>query len=468
MALRLYNTLSRTIELLTPLVPQHISLYACGPTVYGPAHIGNFRTYLFVDTLLRSLEREGYTVDYIQNITDVGHLVGDSEDGEDKVKQAAQKEQLSSDAIVCHYSSLFYEDSAKLNIIPPRLWVKASEHISDQIAFIQKLEKRGFVYQTSDGLYFDTSKLTDYGKLTNENRSQLKEGARVEVNKEKHSPTDFALWKFSKEPGVREMEWESPWGVGFPGWHIECSAMSTKYLGEHFDIHAGGTDLIPIHHTNEIAQNEGCFGHPSVGYWMHSEFLLVDGHKMSKSFANTYTIADIEERGFNPLAFRYLTLNTHYRQKQNFTWESLEAAQHALERMQTIARSLFTEKNIELPPNLKEDISSTWQDDLNMSLLLAKTWELLKNNTLDPQTKKAVLVYADLVLGLTLFAPPEDIPDEILTLVRRRNEARDLGNFEESDRLREEIRSRGYDLKDTKTGPGLTRQRSSTDYPPSA
>lgn len=469
MALTLYNTLSRELEVFAPILPSHASLYACGPTVYGPAHIGNFRTYLFVDFLVRALQKEGYEVNYVQNITDVGHLVGDNDSGEDKVDKAAREEKMSPEEIVRYYSTLFYEDSKKLGIIPPRTWVKASEHIADQIIFIQKLEERGFVYSTSDGLYFDTSKVSDYGKLTGENRSQLKEGARVEINKEKHSPTDFALWKFSKEPGKRAMEWESPWGIGFPGWHIECSAMSTKYLGEHFDIHAGGADLIPIHHTNELAQNEGCFGHDSARYWVHGEFFLVDGHKMSKSLGNTYTITDIEERGFDPLAFRYLVLNAHYRQKQNFTWESLEAAQHALERLRTGARALpRPEDENSLTADLKESIESAWRDDLNMPLLLARAWEIVKREDLSPLLRAEALNYADSVLGLNLFAPPLSIPEEVLSLVKRRNEARDLGNFEESDRLRVEIRSLGYDLKDTKSGVELTRRGSSTDYPPSS
>lgn len=468
MALKIYNTLSHSVEFFTPLAPNKATLYACGPTVYNAAHIGNFRTYLFVDTLVRALKNEGYSIDYIQNITDVGHLVGDGDVGEDKMSKAAREEHISASEIARRYTELFHEDTAKLDIIPPRQWVKASEHIADQITFIQELEKRGFVYTTSDGIYFDTAKVPDYGKLTGEDRSQLKEGARVEVNEEKHSPTDFALWKFSKEVGAREMEWESPWGIGFPGWHIECSVMSTKYLGESFDIHAGGADFIPLHHTNELAQNEARFGHETVRYWMHGEFLLVDGRKMSKSLGNTYTISDIEERGFEPLAFRYLTLNAHYRQKQNFTWESLEAAQHALERLRSSTHTLLSVEGApELPPDLKQSIASTWQDDLNMPLLLARTWELLKDESLTPPLKKAALMYADTVLGLDLFAPPEDIPDEILALVRRRNEARDLGHFEESDRLREEIRARGYNLKDTKEGPGLTRKSSSTGYPPS-
>lgn len=444
-----------------PLEAARASLYACGPTVYDAAHIGNFRTYIFVDTLVRTLLNEGYHVDYIQNITDVGHLEGDRNSGDDKVVKAAKKEGLSADDLVDRYTKLFEDDSQKLSIIPPRMWVRASKHIAEQIEFIQELEAKGYTYKTSDGIYFDTTKVTDYGKLTGEDRSELKEGARVEPNKEKKSPTDFALWKFSEKEGVRAMEWDSPWGIGFPGWHIECSAMSTKYLGDHFDIHAGGVDFIPLHHTNELAQNEARYGHETVRYWVHGEFLLVDGKKMSKSLGNTYTISDIEERGYEPLAFRYLVLNAHYRQKQNFTWESLEASAHALSRLRAIAQSLPSPEDIAtLTSTEKSFFSEAWLDDLNMPLLLARTWECAKDSSIDNQTKAKRLHYADSVLGLNLFDHTEaSIPEEVLTLLRRRNEARDLSNFEESDRLRDEIKSLGYDVHDGSTGPELTKKR---------
>ncbi len=455
MVLRLYNTLSRRIEDFSPLSFPLVGVYSCGPTVYGPAHIGNFRTYLLVDTLVRALKYAGYTVEAIQNITDVGHLIGDGDEGEDKLHAGAQREGLSALEIAEKYFSLFREDTAKLNILPPKQWVRATEHIREQIDFITILEEKGYTYRTSDGIYFDTYRFPDYGKLAGLDIGGLREGARVEKNNEKKNSTDFALWKFSppveQVGGKREMEWDSPWGIGFPGWHIECSAMSTKYLGEHFDLHVGGIDLL-LHHTNELTQNEACFGHAVVRYWVHGEFMLVDGKKMSKSLGNTYTISDIEERGFSPLAYRYLISNTHYRQKMNFTWNALIAAQNAYDRLARAVREISPDGGT-LAQDEQKKFEEKIADDLNSPGALEVLWGVIRNESYSPHDKRIFAEYADSVLGLGITTPVyKEVPELIRSLVREREEARKNGNFTRADELRSHIEDRGYTVRDTETG----------------
>ena len=337
--IKLYNTLTRKIEGFRPIKPGFVGMYACGPTVYDHTHVGHMRTYVNTDLLRRMLEDNGFEVKQVENITDVGHLLGDRDLGEDKLEIGAEREGKSAWQIAKIYEKEFFTTMEALNVKKPTIVCRATEHIKEMIDLIKLMEKKDFTYKTSDGIYFDTSKIKDYSKLSGMPLEKLKEGARVEPNPEKKNPTDFALWKFSPQTGPkRQMEWDSPWGVGFPGWHIECSAMGMKYLGEQFDIHTGGEDHIPIHHTNERAQNLAVTGHEVVKFWFHNAFLLVDGGKMSKSKKNFYWLKDIEERKFEPLSLRYLFLTTHYRSKMNFTWESLKAAQVAYKKLVELAR----------------------------------------------------------------------------------------------------------------------------------
>ncbi|HNZ84594.1 MAG TPA: cysteine--tRNA ligase, partial [Candidatus Woesebacteria bacterium] len=328
--LKFFNTLSRTKETFEPIETGKVGIYSCGPTVYSSPHIGNMYAYVCWDVLVRVLQYLGYEVKNVINITDVGHLVSDGDSGEDKMEKGSKKEGVSVWEIAKKYEDEFLNNLDELNIKRPWKLPRATDHIAEQINLIQKIEANGYTYKTSDGIYFDTSKMVDYGKMANLNLEKIKEGARVEVNEEKKHPTDFALWKFSPKDVKRQMEWESPWGVGFPGWHIECTAMSTKYLGEKFDIHTGGEDHIPVHHTNEIAQAEGAFGHDLVKYWIHNAFITFKGNKISKSSGGLWTIADLKKMGFEPLAFRYMVLSSHYRKGMEFSIESLKSAQTAL------------------------------------------------------------------------------------------------------------------------------------------
>ncbi len=454
MEIELFNTLSRQKENFVPIKEGQVNLYTCGFTVYDYAHIGNLRSYLFADILKRALLSRDLKVMHVENITDVGHLVGDGDEGEDKMEVGARKAGKSAWDIAKHYTQVFQKDLERTNVLPVDVWAPATDYIKEQIDFISELEKKGFVYKISDGMYFDTSKLSDYGKLAKLDLAGLRAGARVEMNAEKKSPTDFALWKFSPKDSdkQREMEWESPWGKGFPGWHIECSAISTKFFGEHFDIHTGGIDHIPVHHTNEIAQNEARFGHKVVNFWLHNNFLLVNGTKMSKSLGNLYTLDDIEKRGFSPLAYRYLCLGTHYRQTLNFTWEALEGAQNAYNK---IVRSLANAKD-----NGNEDraeaakFSAAICDDLNTPQALAVLWENIGNQT---------LVYKfDEVLGLGLREAVDklqnaqaDIPESVKKLLQEREDARLGKDWGRADELRAQIEASGYKIADGADGPSL-------------
>ncbi|MDQ5957793.1 MAG: cysteinyl-tRNA synthetase, partial [Patescibacteria group bacterium] len=330
----LYNTLTRTKEKFTPLDPLQVGLYSCGPTVYNYAHIGNMRSYLLSDITRRTLEQNGYQVKQIINITDVGHLVGDAESGEDKVEQAARASNQTVAEIISQYESAFFSDLASLNIkATETIFPRASQHVAEQIELIKLLEEKDFTYILDDGVYFDTSRYQKYSELGNLNLAGQTTGARIEVNSQKKHPADFALWKFSKSDEDRLQQWDSPWGVGFPGWHIECSAMSIKYLGEHFDVHTGGEDHIPVHHTNERAQSECATGQTFVNYWLHNAFITVDGKKMAKSENNFYTLADLVAEGYSPLAYRYLLLTAHYRSPLNFTFETLASAQKTWQKI---------------------------------------------------------------------------------------------------------------------------------------
>ncbi|MBS7621782.1 cysteine--tRNA ligase, partial [Candidatus Bathyarchaeota archaeon] len=409
----LFNTLTRRKERFVPIEKGKVRMYCCGPTVYWYAHIGNFRTYIFEDVLRRVLEFNGLEVKHVMNITDVGHLTSDADTGEDKMEVGAKRERKTVWEIADFYTGKFFEDAERLNILKPTIVCRATDHISDMISFIKKLEGRGYTYIIDDGVYFDTSKLKNYGKLTgmdfeklNEN---LKAGARVEFNPNKRNVTDFCLWRFSPRDRKRQMEWESPWGVGFPGWHIECTVMGMKYLGENFDIHCGGIDHIPIHHTNEIAQAEAVTGKPLANYWLHGAFLVFGkSMKMAKSAGEIITVQTLVDEGFDPLAFRYLCLTAHYRSELVFTWESLKSAQNALftlrEHVRSLAENLESEKS--RSPKFEEyheQFLKIINDDLNMPKALALTWTLVREEkTLTNREKYDLLMEFDKVFALDL------------------------------------------------------------------
>ncbi len=448
MALRLKNTLSKNIEELKPIHDGKVGVYSCGPTVYGRPHIGNFRSFIFSDLVNRTLTFNGYEVKLVMNITDVGHLSGDGSMGDDKIMAQAIKEGKTAWDIAEYYTKQFTNDSARLNILPPNIMPKATDHIPEQIALVKDLEERGFTYKISDGIYFDTSKLSDYGKLSGQNLDEKQEGARVEVNEEKKNPSDFALWKFSEKPGERHMEWESPWGIGFPGWHIECSAMSERYLDSPFDIHTGGIDHIPVHHTNEIAQTEAARGHALANIWMHNGFLKVDGGKMSKSLGNVYTLADIEEHGMDPMSLRYLFLTAHYASPINFTWDALQSAQNALDNLRDKARKLPDpgEINVEWIDTFRAAIN----EDLNSAQALAVLQNMMGSD-IDTAEKSATLLKMDEVLGLDLskyIGKPIEIPQDIQKLMDERNQAREEKNWEKADSLRDQIIEKGFSVED--------------------
>ncbi len=458
--LKLYNTLTRKKEVFKPIKKREVRLYTCGPTVYWFAHIGNLRTYLFEDILKRVLEYNGYKVKHVMNITDVGHLVSDQDVGEDKIMVAAKREKKSAKEIARFYEREFKKDLKLLNIKPPTIWVRATETIKDQIELIKVLEKKGFTYKTEDGIYFDTSKLKKYGRLWPKEMKILP-GARVEMVPGKKNPTDFALWKFTKER--KEMVWDSPWGRGFPGWHTECVVMSKKFLGVPFDIHCGGVDHILIHHTNEIAQAEAAWGKILARFWLHGEFLEVEGKKMSKSFGNIFTLGDLINQGYNPLAYRYFCLGAHYRSKLNFTFEVLKASQNALngiyDKIAQIKPKIF-EKNLksEISKKYKKKFLQAINDDLNTPRAIALMWELIGDEKISKQEKYSLLLEFDKVFGLGFekIKKPK-VPTEIRKLVREREEYRKRGEFEKADKIREKIKELGWWVEDTKEGPKIKK-----------
>ncbi len=457
--LTLYNSLTRSIENFTPLTPPHVGVYTCGPTVYSFNHIGNFRTYMLGDLIVRTLQLTGFETTYIMNFTDVGHLTGDNSGnadlGEDRMESAATKEGKTVWEVSQFYIDAFLEDFENLNMQPPTQFVKATDLIPEQIELIERLEKKGFTYQTTDGIYYDTSKFPTYGQLSS--LDQIKEGARVEINPEKKTPRDFALWKFSTPSEKRQMEWESPWGVGFPGWHIECSAMSMKYLGESFDIHTGGMDLKETHHPNEIAQSEAVTGKKFVNYWMHGAFLLVNGEKMSKSKGNVYRIYDLVKQGYDPLAVRYLYLQTHYRQEMNFTFPGLDAAQNALNHLRSDMLTLSPSEAVN--EEYLQKFLDSLSDDLNTPQALSVVWEMMKSDI--PAGEKLMTLFEmDKVLGFNLkeyFETvgkklAEPIPQEVLDLVEERRLHRKAKQYVAADHIRNKIKKLGYDIVDDGKG----------------
>jgi cysteinyl-tRNA synthetase len=456
--MKIYNTATRQKEELKTIKENEVGMYSCGPTVYSSPHIGNMYAYICWDVLVRTLKYLGYEVHNVINITDVGHLTSDADSGEDKMEKGSKKEGMTVWEIAKKYENEFLENLKELNIELPWKMPRATDHIKEQIDLIKKIEENGFTYQISDGIYFDTSKFAGYGKFANLNLDKIREGARVEVNEEKKNPTDFALWKFSPSTSSglpkRQMEWDSPWGVGFPGWHIECTAMSTKYLGELFDIHTGGEDHIPVHHTNEIAQGYGAFGRMTANYWMHNAFITFGGEKISKSSGGLYTVMDLKEMGFSPLAYRYMTLGSNYRKGIEFSIEGLKTAEITLNKLKSYKTNEFGTIN----KQYKDEFISKISDDLAMPEALAVVWKMLRSD-LPAGDKWTTLLDFDQVLGLNLSKEDEieEIPEEVLVLVEKRKKAREEKNWSESDRLREVIKENGYLVEDSQNSCKIQR-----------
>lgn len=456
-----YNTLTRKKELFKPIDEREIRMYSCGPTVYKDATIGNMRTNIFQDVLRRVLRYNGYKLKHVMNITDVGHLVSDGDEGEDKMLKSAREENKSPLEIAEYYTKLFFEDLKALNIETPEIVCKATEHIKEMLEYVEKLVENGYAYETSTAIYFDISKLDKYPILSNLNLEEQKAGARVDVDPEKRNPYDFALW--IKAPENHLMKWDSPWGPSYPGWHIECSAMGQKYLGEQFDIHTGGIDLIPTHHENEIAQSKGECGKIPANYWMHGEYLLINGGKMSKSLGNVYLIKDFIERGYDPIVYKLFSYSCHYRNKLNFTWEGMEASAKSLERLkQGYIKHINGKDDIDkkIIEEYEERFHKAINDDLNMPAAMGVVWEVVRQENKSPEFAKLLLKF-DTVLGLKINeesnVQKEEIPEEISTLVEERKLARKNRDWAKSDKLRDLIKEKGYEVKDTKDGVEIKR-----------
>ena len=456
----LYNTLTRKKEIFKSIEDKKAKIYSCGPTVYYYAHIGNLRAYLFMDTLRRVLKYNGYELTHAMNITDVGHLVSDADEGEDKMLKAARRENKDPYEIANFYTEKFLADIDSLNISRPEIICKATEHIKEMEHYVQEIIKNGYTYDTKSTIYFDTSKLDKYGVLSNIKIDEQKAGARVDFDEEKKNTTDFALW--IKAPENHLMKWDTFWGKCYPGWHLECSAMSRKYLGENFDIHTGGIDHIPIHHENEIAQSKGATGKMPANYWMHCEFLLVNGGKMSKSLNNLYTLKDLEEKGFSPLDYRMFNFSSHYRNKINFTFEAMEAAKAALKRLKEGYKA-HDQGNADIEEKIIAEYEQRFleaiNDDLNMPVAMSVVWEVVKNPNKSKQLAELLKKF-DLVLGLKIDEEDkaEELPQEILELVEQRKQARSNKDWAKSDELRDLISSKGYIVKDSKEGMTVEKQ----------
>ena len=452
------NTLSGQIEEFKPLIEGKVGMYNCGPTVYGKPHIGNLRAYVFADLIKNTLIYNGYTVHQVINITDVGHLISDNDEGEDKVEEQAKKEHLDARIITQKYTEDFIHALTKLNINTSTIeFPKASEHIQEQIDLIKQLELKGYTYTISDGVYFDTSKFPAYGKLGNIYIKGLQEGARVEANTEKKNGTDFALWKFSKEK--RQQEWESPWGTGFPGWHIECSAMANTYLGTTFDIHTGGIDHIPTHHQNEIAQSVCAHDAPLAQDWLHVNHITIDGKKISKSIGNTLYLEDLYVKNISPIAYKYWLYTSHYSTLSNFTIESAQAAQIGLHKIISFLQQIKTEGSINTV--YKEKFTSYINYDLNTPKAIALIFDLLKDSSVSDEDKKSTILDFDTVLKLDFknIKLDSEIPKDIIELAKQRKSARERKDFNLADSIRKDIESKGYTIKDTDDEVGFTVEK---------
>lgn len=455
MEIKLYNTLTHSKEKFVPIDKNEIKIYSCGPTVYGYAHIGNFRTYVFMDNLRRMFKYNGYNLKHVMNITDVGHLTSDADTGEDKMEKAAKKEGKNPYEIADFYTKAFMKDIEKLNIDLPDIISKATDNIPEMLEMVKKIVSNGYAYETSNGIYFDVSKLDKYPVLSNNKVEGQEAGARIQVDKEKKNPYDFAIW--IKAPENHLMKWDSPWGKSYPGWHLECSAIGKKFLGEHFDIHTGGIDHVPIHHENEIAQSKGATGKIPANYWMHTEFLLVDGGKMSKSLGNVYTLDELQERNIEPLAFKLFCYTSHYRNKLNFTFEGVNASEKALGRLREGYISHINGKEIADKDKLesyKKRFTLAINDDLNMPLAMGIVWELIREEKKSPEYAK-LLEEFDEVLGLNLKNYKKksiEIPKDVQNLIEERIEVRKNKDWKKSDTLRDMIKIKGFIVKDTPNG----------------
>ena len=457
-----YNTLTRQKDKFIPIDKNEVRIYSCGPTVYKDATIGNMRTNIFQDILRRVLKYNGYKIKHVMNITDVGHLVSDGDEGEDKMIKSAKEEHKTPLEIAEHYTKLFFQDLKDLNIEMPEIICKATDHIPEMLEYVKKLVENGYAYETSTAIYFDISKLDKYPILSNLDIEEQKAGARVNVDPEKRNPYDFALW--IKAPENHLMKWDSPWGPSYPGWHIECSAMGQKYLGEQFDIHTGGIDLIPTHHENEIAQSKGACGKIPANYWLHGEYLLINGGKMSKSLGNVYLIKDIKDRGYDPIVYKLLCYSCSYRIKLNFTWEGMEATSKSLERLRNgykihkEGKDKLDEQDRKRLEEIEHNFHEAINDDMNMPLAMSYVWEAVRYNKKSSEVADLLLKF-DTVLGLKIDKEPEqeevEIPKDILDLIEQRKQARQEKNWAESDRLRDLIKEKGYEVKDTKDGMNI-------------
>ena len=459
MDIYLYNTLTKEKDVFKPINEKEIRIYSCGPTVYKDATIGNMRTNIFQDVLRKMLKYNGYTIKHVMNITDVGHLVSDGDEGEDKMIKSAREEHKTPLEIAEHYTKLFFDDLKDLNIEIPEIICKATDYIPEMLEYVKELVEKGYAYETSTAIYFDVSKLDKYPVLSNVNVEEQKAGARVDVDPEKKNPYDFALW--IKAPENHLMKWDSPWGPSYPGWHIECSAMSRKHLGEQFDIHTGGIDLIPTHHENEIAQSKGICGKIPANFWIHGEYLLINGGKMSKSLGNVYLLKDIKEKGYDPLVYKLLCYTSSYRNKLNFTWEGIEASSKSLERLRNgyqvnkNGTDILNEEDKKELDRLENEFHKAINDDMNMPLAMSFVWEVIKYPKKSSEIAELLLKF-DTVLGIQIDKEESnkeiEIPEDVLKLLEERKQARQEKNWAESDRLRDLIKEKGYEVKDTKDG----------------
>lgn len=457
--IKIFNTASRELEPFQPIKDGEVGLYTCGPTVYHYAHIGNLRTYVFEDVLRRMFENNGFKVNHVMNITDVGHLESDADEGEDKMTLAAKREQKSPWDIARFFEDAFFEDSKALNIQRPHTVCRATEHIEEMISFVKDLEDRGMAYVVDGNVYFDTTKFPTYSDFAKLDIAHMMEHGRVEQDHRKRNPQDFVLWFSQSKYPNQIMKWDSPWGVGFPGWHIECSAMASKYLGDHFDIHCGGIDHVSVHHTNEIAQSEGKFGHKWVNYWMHGEFLLLDKGKMSKSKGDTLTVNKLKEKGYDPMCFRYLCLTTHYRGQLKFSYESLDGARNAYETLLNKAHDweseagVITEADRRIAAEYRGQFNEALANDLNTPVALSALWTCLRDDRLSNGAKLAFFKDADVVLGLTrrdddgLSLTPEQ-----QKMIEDREAARASKDWKRADELRAALEKEGIILKDRPKG----------------
>ena len=463
--LRLHNTMTRRVEEFQPLEDGRVGLYTCGLTVYNYAHIGNLRTYVSEDVLRRALRIAGYQVRHVMNVTDVGHLTSDADVGEDKMEKGAAREGRTAWEIADFYWQAFRKDLAALNILEPDVWCKATDNIPEQIALVQALESKGYTYVIpGDGVYMDTSKVPDYGKLARLDLAGLQAGARIEMVQGKRNPTDFALWKFSPKDKQRQMEWPSPWGTGFPGWHIECSAMAVKFLGERLDIHCGGIDHVPVHHTNEIAQTEAAIGHEWVRWWVHGEFLTFprsdtgEEVKMSKSSGEFLTLDSLVARGYEPGAYRLFLLGAHYRQQLAFTWQALDAAQNAYARLKRLVLEELRPAYASQPPieSHMGEFRQAVEEDLNTPRALATMWAATKDEQADKGAIYATLLAMDQVLALgvdKMQAQQLQLDEvEIARLIQARADARKARDFARGDQIRKDLADKGITLEDTPQG----------------